>query len=198
MEPRNIAEWITTIGPGKSGLLTEDLFGHAVSPGDTPGDAFLHVLDNEYVDDNYFRPSNPSFKQDVLDYTGIDLTKRGGIDLLVSVIMNSNQSIELKSELVSKIKRGVDAGKWQVTLKNGETIDADYLSRGTTASGRPFLYVAMDPGMVLVSKAAITKKKIRGHMDSRIWKATKDGGVRRYRTVLTVLIPNIANVRRLA
>jgi len=204
MNPRTIAEWVDRdLRPGGTGLVSEDLYGHHVEPGDSPVDILIASVERNYLE---FDPSNQRFQDAVARTVGIDLSKEDGIARLAKLVRMSNQSPELKKELLDRLG-GQDEeqdeyggeGKWMVALKDGRVLEADLVARHRTRNGKPFLYLASDPGTIQIHTETMVDKP--RPLEKRIWepikvRGSRIGGIRKYRTVRTVLLKNVASVRK--
>lgn len=104
MEPKVLAKWLSEDIRGRTGYITEDLFGFRVQPGDSQVDKLINYIDNAYIDWN---PQDPKFQAAVKKVLGsIPQPSQWG-----DLIAQSSQSPELKQMLAKLMGGGTIQGR---------------------------------------------------------------------------------------
>lgn len=222
MNPEQIAEWIGEIGPGRLGLISEDLYGLRVNPGSASIDRLLRAIDAEYID---FNPKDVRFNKLVTKIFGRMPTAEEWQQLLA----RSNQSPELQHALIQKLgisrqayqqqvqmqqqaQPGQPSGagqrdprlppssayrdKYRIHFKRGTIVTASYVKKVTSPrTGKEFYYIGIYPGKGTTS-AGFKRWNKRANPDiyARI------GGrkvLRKFRDILTANPENISKIEKI-
>ena len=143
MNPSDIAKSLSENVRQRNGLITEDLYGKRIVPGDSPIDQLIAFVEREYIE---WDLKDKRFQRSVVNYLGQVPTTAGAWMILLS---KSVQSDDLKQLLMNKLNLAPVSSKTDF-IPTGQGPFEIYFKRGTketvdrieVSNNNPELYFA--------------------------------------------------------
>lgn len=193
MDPKMIAEWVDDIGPNRLGIISEDLYGLRVIPGEHPMDFVIFNIEKDYLDFDI----EDSKVQDIAEriYKRFGELAPKSIDSWIREIEASSQSDELKNKLLSSLK---SPSKYKIVMNKGTVIEADVFEGPFVGrKGTKFYYVGINP----TANGFLSRKKKHRNLARKLTDFFEyDSSINRYRwkfeKILTIRPENVQDIVR--